>query len=64
MTFFEWLTTQTGIEFTHAVILVLVAIAAYINHRATVKVDQKLDGHIASVARHSAQTGSTEPEPQ
>jgi hypothetical protein len=44
-----WLSTPTGIEFTHAVIALLVAIAAYLTyatHQSQKTTRQLLDGHL------------------
>lgn len=52
MTFFDWLVTSTGVEFTHAVIALLVAASAWLtyqNHRRIGSVDSKLDAHVARV---------------
>lgn len=52
MTFFDWLLTSTGVEFTHAVIALLIAASgwlSYQNHRRIISVDTKLDAHVARV---------------
>jgi hypothetical protein len=45
----SWLASPTGIEFEHAVILLIVAIAGYLNwltHQQTADNAKKLNGHL------------------
>ena len=59
MTVWEWLTSPIGIELTHAVILVLLALAGFLNylaHRKANEVQSELSGHLAD---HSASSNTT-----
>lgn len=54
---FAWLATPVGIEFTHAVIGVLIALAAYLSylsHRAVKQTQQLLDGHLEAHIKEEA----------
>lgn len=59
MTLFDWLSTPAGLELSHAVTLVLLAVAAWISwrtHQTATANTQKLDNHIAE---HSADIAHT-----
>lgn len=52
MGLFDWLITPGGQTATHAVVLLIVAVAGYINHRAIRQNSDKLNGHLHDHMTH------------
>lgn len=49
MSFVEWLSTPGGIELTHAFVVLLLAVSAWISYRTrehAKRIESRLDGHI------------------
>lgn len=66
MTIFDWLTTATGQEFTHAVIVLLIATAGYLTYLAKRAADKNAAAvrhHLAEHSRTRASQRDTEKAP-
>jgi hypothetical protein len=61
MTLFDWLASPIGLEFTHALIFLIVAVAGWIsyqNRQHIGQVSQKLDSHIADTKQFRAESAA------
>lgn len=62
----DWLATQDGLSLVHAVTLLAVAGAGYLNwrtHRKVAEVEDKVDANLATLTEHLIQHIVSDPPP-
>lgn len=65
MTFYDWLVSPSGVELTHAIILLVTAVAAYVSflaHRQSSQNAEMLNSHLEKHIADATASRSDDPD--